>query len=227
MISREELDRAFDARFPREMKEKLAAARVAVAGLGGLGSQIAVMLARSGVGHLLLADFDRVDTTNLNRQAYRIPHLGRYKTEALEEILREIDPYLDIRTVRAEVTPENAAGIFGGWPIVCEAFDRPENKAMLVSVLLERCPGVTLVSGEGLAGYGGSNEIRTVRRLDRLYVCGDGVTDVGDGVGLMAPRVAICAGHQANQVLRLILGDGQAAPPAGGDSNREENRNGR
>lgn len=205
MIAREELDRAFDARFSREIKDKLGAAWVAVAGLGGLGSNIAVMLARSGVGHLFLADFDVVDATNLNRQAYRIPHLGRYKTDALADILREINPYLDVRTQRVVVTGENAAELFGAYPIVCEAFDKPENKAMLVSTLLEQCPHTTVVSGVGMAGYGSSNAIRTERRMKRLYVCGDGVTDVGAGMGLMAPRVAICAGHQANQVLQLIL----------------------
>ena len=205
MIPREELERAFDARFPREMKEKLRAARVAVAGLGGLGSNIAVMLARSGVGHLFLVDFDVVDVTNLNRQAYRIPHLGKYKTDALPEILREIDPYLDVRTERVRVTGENAAALFGAYPIVCEAFDRPENKAMLVSALLERCPGTVVVSGVGMAGYGRSNAIRTERRMKRLYVCGDGTTDAGEGLGLTAPRVAVCAGHQANKVLELIL----------------------
>lgn len=205
MIAKEELDRAFDARFPKEIKEKLANARVAVAGLGGLGSNISIMLARSGVGHLLLVDFDRVDTTNLNRQAYRIPQLGQYKTDAIRDILAEINPYLDVQTLRIRVTADNAAAIFSGWPIVCEAFDRPENKAMLVSTLLEQCPGMDIVSGNGMAGYGDCNDIRTRQKLRHLYLCGDGVTDIGKGMGLMAPRVAVCAGHQANQVLRLIL----------------------
>lgn len=205
MITKEELDRAFDARFPKEIKEKLAGARVAVAGLGGLGSNISVMLARSGVGHLFLVDFDRVDTTNLNRQAYRIPQLGQYKTDAIRDILTDINPYLDVQTLRIRITADNAASVFGGWPIVCEAFDKPDNKAMLVSTLLEQCPGMDVVSGNGMAGYGDCNGIRTQKKLRHLYICGDGTTDVGEGTGLMAPRVAVCAGHQANQVLRLIL----------------------
>lgn len=205
MISKEELDRAFDERFEPEMKQKLLAARVAVAGLGGLGSNIAVMLARSGVGHLFLVDYDRVDTTNLNRQAYRIPHIGRKKTEALWDILQEINPYLDIQIRSERVTPENAAGLFGGYPIVCEAFDDPEQKAMLISTILSQCPDTVLISGNGMAGYGDSNRIKTKQVMKRLYVCGDRTTDVGDGIGLIAPRVAICAGHQANQVLELIL----------------------
>lgn len=98
MIYKEELDRAFDSRFTPVLKEKLSAARVAVAGLGGLGSNIALMLARSGVGHMLLVDFDTVDTTNLNRQAYGISQLGKPKTEAIRELLAEINPFLEIET---------------------------------------------------------------------------------------------------------------------------------
>ena len=205
MIPKEELDRAFDARFPREVKDKLAAAKVAVAGLGGLGSHIAIGLARSGVGHLFLVDFDTVEVTNLNRQAYRIPHLGKPKTQAITEILWEINPYLDIRTAQVKVTQDNAAALFGDYPILCEAFDQAEGKAMLISALLSQCPNMTIVSGSGMAGYGDCNAIRTRRAMRRLYLCGDETTDIGEGMGLMAPRVAVCAGHQANQVLQLIL----------------------
>lgn len=203
-ITREELDRAFDARFPAEMKKKLSAASVAVAGLGGLGSNIAVSLARSGVGHLLLVDFDVVDVTNLNRQMYLIPHLGMPKTLALKEILSQINPWLDIQTRQVRVTPQNISEIFAGWPIVCEAFDRPDQKAMLVGTILSSFPDTIVVSGNGMAGLGDTNQIRTVRKMDRLYVCGDGTTGAAPGSGLMAPRVAVCAGHQANKVLQLI-----------------------
>ncbi len=204
MIAKEELDRAFDARFSPEIKEKLQAARVAVAGLGGLGSNIAVMLARSGVGHLFLVDFDKVDTTNLNRQAYTIPHLGMDKTDAIKMILADINPYLDIKTECVEVTPGNVSRLFGEYGIVCEAFDRPDRKAMLVRELLTQTEAV-VVSGNGMAGYGDADEIRTNRVNGRLFVCGDLTTDVGSGTGLMAPRVAVCAGHQANKVIQLIL----------------------
>ena len=206
MITKEELDRAFDARFPARIKEQLNSARVAVAGLGGLGSNIAVMLARSGVGHLFLVDFDVVDVTNLNRQMYRTKDIGRPKTEALREILGDINPYLDIKTRQIKVSPDNVKELFDGYPIVCEAFDRPDMKSMLVSELL-RVTKAVVVSGNGMAGFGNANEITTEKKLSRLYVCGDKKTDVGGGTGLMAPRVAVCAGHQANQVIRLILGE--------------------
>ena len=204
-ISREQLDQAFDARFPEEMQTKLRNARVAVAGLGGLGSNIAVMLARSGVGELLLVDFDTVDVTNLNRQMYLIPQLDKPKAEALPEILYQINPYLTYRSVCIKVTPENVKELFSEYPIVCEAFDKPDQKAMLVRELLMQCPETTVVSGNGMAGYADANEIRTCQVMKRLYVCGDQSTDVGNGIGLIAPRVAVCAAHEANKVLQLIM----------------------
>ena len=206
-ISKEELDRAFDERFPVSIKEKLQKASVAIAGLGGLGSNIAVSLARSGVGHLFLVDFDVVDVTNLNRQMYLIPHLGMPKTQALREILRQINPWLYVQTRQVKVTPENIRDLFEGWPIVCEAFDRPDQKAMLTGALLSQCPDTIVVSGNGMAGLGDANNIRTRQMFRRLYVCGDGETESAPGSGLMAPRVAVCAGHQANKVLQLITGE--------------------
>ena len=205
MISNEELDRAFDARFPDEMRKKLRGAKVAVAGLGGLGSNIAVMLARSGIGHLFLVDFDVVDVTNLNRQMYFISHLGLPKTEALPQILYQINPYLTCESVRIKVMPENVRELFKEYPIVCEAFDKPDQKAMLVRELLMQCPETIVVSGNGMAGYGDTNDICTSQKMRRLYVCGDQKTDVGGGIGLMAPRVAACAAHEANKVIQLIM----------------------
>ena len=204
-ISREQLDQAFDARFPEEMRTKLRNARVAVAGLGGLGSNIAVMLARSGIGELLLVDFDTVDVTNLNRQMYLIPQLGKPKAEALPEILYQINPYLTYRSVCIKVTPDNVKELFSEYPIVCEAFDKPDQKAMLVRELLMQCPKTIVVSGNGMAGYADANESRTCQVMKRLYVCGDQSTDVGNGIGLIAPRVAVCAAHEANKVLQLIM----------------------
>ncbi len=204
-MNREILEQAFDARFPTEMKDKLRNAFVAIAGLGGLGSNLAVMLARSGVGHIGMVDFDVVDVTNLNRQVYGIPHVGKYKTEALKEILDQINPYLDYQFRREKVTKENIRELFTGYPIVCEAFDQADQKAMLVQELLTGFPDTIVISGNGMAGFGDANDIRTRKMMRRLYVCGDEKTDIADGVGLMSPRVTLCAAHQANKVLQIIL----------------------
>ncbi|MDY6037863.1 MAG: sulfur carrier protein ThiS adenylyltransferase ThiF [Eubacterium sp.] len=205
--SEAEFDAAKDERFSAEIHARLKNAGAAVAGLGGLGSHIAVMLARSGIGQLHLVDFDRVELSNLNRQVYLVEHIGRYKTEALCEILQKINPYMNISYETLRIDRENAADTFSKYKYVCEAFDKPEAKAMLVSEILARNKDTIIVSGSGMAGYGEANEIKTRRVMSRLYVCGDGISDANAGIGLMAPRVMICAGHQANMVIRLILGE--------------------
>lgn len=207
MVTKAQLEQAMDQRFSKEVYEKFKQARICIAGLGGLGSNIAVMLARSGIGCLKLIDFDVVDITNLNRQAYRIEHIGMPKAKALREIIGEINPYIKVETVQIKVTEENLAELFRGETLVCEAFDNPEYKAMLVNYLLEQQPETTVVSGSGMAGVGSSNHICTKRKMKGLYVCGDGESDAYAGMGLLSPRVSICAGHQANMLLRLILGE--------------------
>lgn len=184
--------------------KKIKAGKVAVAGLGGIGSHIAVMLARIGVGKLFLVDFDTVEQSNLHRQNYDITHVGMLKTDAIKSQLEKINPMVETEIMTVKVTEENAVEIFKDYSIVCEAFDNPQSKAMLINALLEH-GGIKIIAASGMAGYGSANDIVTKRRFDNLYVCGDFITSVGDGVSLAASRVQICAGHQANMVLRLLL----------------------
>ncbi len=206
-LTQEELHAALVERHGADIQQKLDRASVGIAGLGGLGSNIAVHLARLGVGRLVLVDFDTVDVTNLNRQHYAMKDIGVPKTLALLEQLEEINPYLQYEPYTERVIPANVTRMFAGCDVVCEAFDRADQKAMLIETLLERLPDTVVVSGSGMARYGSANAIRTERRFGRLYVCGDGTSDIADGVGLMAPRVAVCAAQQATMVLRLLLGE--------------------
>lgn len=187
------------------VQEKLHKARVAIAGLGGLGSNVAVSLARIGVGHLHLIDFDEVDLTNLNRQYYFMKHIGMKKTDALKEILLDINPYLDIQTDCRKVKEGDVPLLFEKDEYICEAFDRAEQKAMLVNAVREKFPDKVLVTGNGMAGYGKNNDIQTRKAGENFYICGDGVSESMPGNGLMAPRVAICAAHQANLITKLII----------------------
>ena len=207
ILTEEEIKAAMEERHSPEIQEKLSAGRVAIAGLGGLGSNVAYSLTRIGVGHLHLIDFDVVDITNLNRQQYFMEHLGMPKTDALESLLKKINPYLDIQTDCVRVTEDNIRELFGEWDIVCEAFDDPDAKAMLVNGILEHFPEKKLVSASGMAGFGSSNSIVTKKVTDNFYLCGDRVSAPEYGRGLMAPRVAICAAHEANMITRLILGE--------------------
>lgn len=200
------IDNALIERHTRPVWETLKSAHVGIAGLGGLGSNIAVMLTRLGVGQLTLADFDRVDMTNLNRQHYMLSHLGQPKTEALARQLHDINPFVTLKLHPTRITEDNAAEIFSGCSIVCEAFDRPEAKALLVNTLLAAHPEQKLVAASGMAGYGSANDIRTNKVMKHLYICGDGYSGIEDDLSLMAPRAALCAAHQANMVLRLLLG---------------------
>lgn len=205
--SREVMREALNIRHGEELQNKISAARVAVCGLGGLGSNIAIALARAGVGHLHLIDFDRVDLTNLNRQQYAVGQLGQYKTDALRETLSLVSPYCDVTCDTIQVTEENLPDLLKTEDYICEAFDRAEAKAMLVSGVLEHFPEKYLVAGSGLAGLGSANTIRTRRVSRRFYLCGDGTSDSSVGLGLVASRVLVCAAHEANMILRLIAGE--------------------
>ena len=205
--SREVMREALNIRHGEDMQNKISAARVAVCGLGGLGSNIAIALARAGVGHLHLIDFDRVDLTNLNRQQYAVGQLGQYKTDALRETLSLISPYCDVTCDTIQVTEENLPDLLKAEDYICEAFDRAEAKAMLVSGVLEHFPEKYLVAASGLAGLGSANTIQTRRVSQRFYLCGDGTSDSSVGLGLVASRVLVCAAHEANMILRLIAGE--------------------
>ena len=205
--TREEWTAALNERHGTELQKKFDAATIAVCGLGGLGSNIAISLARAGIGRLILIDFDRVDITNLHRQQYRADQIGIYKTDALSEILKGIAPYIEIETHTVRLTEENSAELLKDADIVCEAFDSPDAKAMLVDVVLERLPGSYIVAGSGMAGMATPNSIVTRRLTERFYLSGDGVSDVNDDIGLVAPRVMLCAAHQAHTALRILAGE--------------------
>ena len=205
--SREVMREALNIRHGEDLQNKISAARVAVCGLGGLGSNIAIALARAGVGHLHLIDFDRVDLTNLNRQQYAVGQLGQSKTDALRETLSLVSPYCDVTCDTIQVTEENLPDLLRNEDYICEAFDRAEAKAMLVSGVLEHFPEKYLVAGSGLAGLGSANTIQTRRVSQRFYLCGDGTSDSSVGLGLVASRVLVCAAHEANMILRLIAGE--------------------
>lgn len=204
---KDELERLMAARHTPGVHARLKAATVGIAGAGGLGSAVAVALARVGVGRLVIADFDVVEPSNLNRQQYFIDQIGLPKVAALAANLQRINPYVTVEPHPTLLEPTNIPAIFSACTIVVEAFDRADMKAMLVDTVLGQMTGVTVVAASGLAGYGPNNAITTRKIASRLYLSGDGTSEAQPGSGLMAPRVGIAAGHQANQVVRIILGE--------------------
>lgn len=202
-MTKEEWIAALEQRHGKSLQEKFSAASVAICGLGGLGSNMAISLARAGVGTLHLIDFDRVDLSNLNRQQYKVSQLDMYKTDAMKQIIRSIAPYCKIITDTVKLSVENLP-LIADCTIVCECFDNAECKAMLVNGIAERYPEKYIVAASGMSGLHTANMIRTRKLGKRLYICGDGESDVKTDGTLFAPRVMLCAAHQANAVLRII-----------------------
>ena len=209
LIQRGEIPSAADlealmvARHTPGVHEKIKNATVGIAGLGGLGSSIAVALARIGIGKLVLVDFDVVEPSNLNRQQYFIDQLGMTKAAALEQNLLRINPYVQYDAQCRRVTPENISALFNDVDVLVEAFDRADQKAML----LQSFPDKPIVAASGMAGYGPGETIGVRKMGRRIYIVGDLETGAEPGCGLMAPRVGIAAHMQANLVLRILLGE--------------------
>lgn len=204
--SRDDMYEALAERHGVDFQKKVSSASVVVCGIGGLGSNISISLARAGVGKIHIIDFDRVDISNLNRQQYFPEQLGMYKTDALRETLSHIAPYCEITADCVKLDENNIPELLKDCDIICEAFDNAEEKAVLVNCVLEKLPEKYLVSGSGMTGIDSANTIKTRRVMKNFYICGDGESDIADGTGLYSSRVMVCAGHQAHMILRIISG---------------------
>ena len=206
-ISKEAWLSALIERHGAARQEKFSRGRVAICGLGGLGSRVAELLTGAGGGYLRLIDFDRLEATNLNRQWYFMEQLGRYKAEALADNLRRITPYaeLDVHTVR--ITEDNLASLLADVDVIVEAFDNATCKAMLVNGVREQFPRCHLVAASGMAGFASANAMRVRRLSENFYLCGDGRSAADAGDGLYGARVNICSAQEALVVLQLLAGE--------------------
>ena len=188
-----------------EVKSHLSRFRVGVAGAGGLGSNCAVSLARSGVGTIVISDFDVVEVLNLNRQYYFLNQVGLMKTEALKETISNINSEVRVIAHQKQLDRYNIPEIFAGCNVIVEAFDSSEMKEMLIETVQEKIPGIPLIVGSGMAGFGNTNEL-VCRKIDNtLYVCGDESSEVSDDLPPLASRVAIVANMQANVVIEILM----------------------
>ncbi|PLX89273.1 MAG: thiamine biosynthesis protein ThiF [Desulfuromonas sp.] len=213
----QELSALMMARHTPGVHARISRATVGIAGAGGLGSAIAGALARLGVGRLIIADYDVIEPSNLNRQQYFVDQIGMPKVEALQQNLLRINPTVEVSAIHRRITADTVAHYFATVDVMTEAFDAAAEKAMLVSSFLQQFTTTPLVAASGVAGYGPANSIRTTRVTEHLYLVGDGCSAAQPGQGLMSPLVGIAAHHQANAVLRLLLGE-NPAPPMSDDS---------
>jgi len=188
-----------------EIRSHLGKFRVGIAGAGGLGSNCAAALARSGVGTLVVADFDIIEEPNLNRQFFFIDQIGQMKTIALKENISRINPDVCVIDHQVKLDRQNIPQIFTGCNVIVEAFDGSDMKEMLIETVLEKMPGIPLIVGSGMAGWGNSETIRYRKIDETLYVCGDESSEVSEHMPPMAPRVGIVANMQANIVVELLM----------------------
>jgi sulfur carrier protein ThiS adenylyltransferase len=189
--------------YSKEQLERLALAKIGIAGVGGLGSNCAVNLVRSGVTQIVIADFDVIENSNLNRQAFFANQVGMTKVSALTENVLKINPAVHITPHCLQLDRNNMADVFKGCDVVVEAFDRAECKALLVETLLPT--GVFMVTASGIAGIGNSDRIKVHKILNNLYMVGDKESAVSASAKPYAPCVAIAAAKQADIVLEWIL----------------------
>lgn len=187
-----------------KIRNKLSRFTVGIAGCGGLGSNCSVALARVGIGKLVVADFDKIELSNLNRQYFFRSQVGRLKVEALKENIRLIDPGVNVETHTVRLTPDNIPEIFRNCDVIVEAFDRADQKMMIIESVSEYFSEKPLISGSGMAGWGKNEIIRTVK-YNNLYICGDQQTGTTDDLPPLAPRVGIVASMQANIVMEILM----------------------
>ena len=198
------LQQALHKGLTAEQSQRLQAAKVAIVGLGGLGSNVALWLARLGVGQLLLYDFDKVELSNLNRQYYFLEDVGQYKAIALLRHLKAVNPYGNYCSEVVRLTEDNLPELLSEAHIVCEALDKPDAKALLVNGVLESFPDKYLVSASGLAGFASSASMQVRQVTPHFYLCGDGISDMLQ-MPLCGARVGLCAAQEALTIARIIL----------------------
>ncbi|MFA6665048.1 MAG: sulfur carrier protein ThiS adenylyltransferase ThiF [Armatimonadota bacterium] len=201
-----QFEQALGRYLSRDQLKKIRAVKVGIAGAGGLGSNCAAALVRTGFRHIKIADFDTVDCSNLNRQFYFLRQAGRTKVEALRENLACINPAADIEILPVRMEAKNAAGLFADCHVVVEALDRAEYKKLIVEAYLPS--NKLLVAASGLAGWGDSDRIKVHKVKDNFYIIGDLSTGTGPGAPPLAPCVLIAAAKQADVVLSCTLQGG-------------------
>jgi len=190
----------------KKIKQTLSKKTIGIAGAGGLGSNAAVSLARSGIGRLIIVDFDIVETSNLNRQYYFLDQVGMKKVDALKENILRINQRVIIDTIQLKLKPGEMYKPFITADIVIEALDDAKTKKFFIEEITEKLPETPIIAASGVAGYGQSDRI-TTKHLGNLHVCYDEQAKSSEEDVLFAPKVCLMANWQANLVLELLLGD--------------------
>jgi sulfur carrier protein ThiS adenylyltransferase len=188
-----------------ENLERIASIKVGIGGAGGLGSNVANHLVRSGFQQLVLADFDRIEPSNLNRQFFFADQIGKLKVEALAENLRRINPELQLWLHAEQITAKNIEKIFSDCDIWVEAFDQAAAKKLFIEYAVKNQKRV--ISASGMAGWGNTDTMITRTWPSGLVVVGDFVSGISAERPPLSPRVGVAAAKEANVVLGWALGN--------------------
>lgn len=207
MPYKEHLEYLLVSRQGVEVYNKLKTSKVVVCGIGGLGSHVAISLARSGVGTIKIIDFDVVEPSNINRQSYFINQIGLYKTQALKNIIENINPYINIICKNIMLNSHNIINEVSGFDVILECFDNAETKVMLMEKCIKELPSSFIIGASGVAGYFDTDIIKIKKLGSNCIVVGDFENEAGFFKGLMAPRVTACAAVQANEAVKYLLKD--------------------
>ena len=203
-MEKERYLRELYTRNPPDSLDKLKNKVVGIAGAGGLGSNIAVSLLRAGIQRFIIADYDRVELSNLNRQYYFLDQVGMTKTAALHQNLLRINPHVQATLHDTWITADNLTDLFAEAHLLIEAFDDPEMKAMAANRWLQYFPDRFIITGSGISGYGMNSTLGITVR-GKLIICGDQKTQYTKEIGLTAPRIGLVAQMQANAALEILL----------------------
>ncbi len=186
-----------------EQLTTIQAQRIGIAGAGGLGSNIAVALVRTGFRHITILDKDVVEASNLNRQDYTLHDIGKPKVKVLKTRLIAINPDVNIITHQTTWSTETADIFFPSCSILIEAFDQAGIKTAFTEWASRHAAHV--VCGNGMAGLTIKAPM-TVQKIGNIYMVGDRTTSITDGNPPLAPRVIQCAAKMAEIILDLTLG---------------------
>ncbi|WP_027338845.1 sulfur carrier protein ThiS adenylyltransferase ThiF [Halonatronum saccharophilum] len=198
-------EKGLESYLGKDRLKKVQSYRIGIGGAGGLGSNVAFNLVRSGFKSFVIVDFDIIEASNLNRQFYFIDQVGKFKVEALKENLLRINPDLDLKVIRKEVNKENMEYFFSDCDILVEAFDKVKSKKLMVERYMNS--DKLLVSASGIGGWGNSDDLSVKKINDTFYLVGDLVSEVSKERPPISPRVNICAAKQGNIILKLVLED--------------------
>ncbi len=193
--------------FSKEQINILQNSCVGIIGAGGLGSNCATMLVRSGIGKMIIADFDKINISNLNRQNYIPKDIGKTKVKILKRNLLKINRSLDIKTAKLKITEENFAELFKGCDIIIEAVDIAKTKQMIFEACIKN--KIFVISASGMAGIGGKPMF--AKKIGKYgVIVGDHENEISSDKSPLAPRVMLAAAMQADQALVYLLGASNA-----------------